>query len=126
MLMKMNGMNRRGFMMAELMVGTALLGMAIAGLAVVIQGVSSLNQYQWTRQRCVAAAEAQLDSLTAAGKPIDEAEMQRLWPNVQVAVDREAGQAPWQGLDLVHVTATGTAGSHVVTIRLERYLPKDD
>jgi type II secretory pathway pseudopilin PulG len=112
-------------MMAELMVGTALLGMALAGLAVTIQGFSMINQYQWMRQRCVAAAEAQLDSLAASGKLIDEAETQRLWPDVQVTLDRTAGQAAWVGLDLVHVTAVGRAGPHVVTVRLERYVPKD-
>jgi hypothetical protein len=112
-------------MMAELMVGTALLGMAIAGLAVTIQGFSMINQYQWTRQRCVAAAEAQLDSIAALGKTIAEAETQRLWPDVQITLDRTAGQAAWAGLDLAHVTAVGRVGPHVVTVRLERYVPKD-
>lgn len=111
--------------MAELMVSTALLGMAVAGIAVTIQGATMINRYQWTRQRCVAAAEAQIDSLAATGKPIDEAEIARLWPEVQVTVDRTAGQAVWEGLELVRVTAVGMAGPHAVTIRLERYVSKD-
>jgi type II secretory pathway pseudopilin PulG len=126
MLMKTDRTKQRGFLMVELMVSTVLLGMAITGLAVTIQGVSVINQYQWTRQRCAAAAEAQLDSLAAAGKPIDGTEMQRLWPDIQVTMGRTAGQAAWQGLDLVHVTAAGRAGPHGVTVRLERYFPKGD
>jgi len=123
--MKMDKTNRRGFMMAELIVGTALLGLAIAGLAVTIQGFTVINQYQWTRQRCAAAAQAQLDSLAATGKPIEETEMRRLWPDIEVMMNRTAGEAGWAGLDLVHAAATGWAGSHAVTVRLERYFPRD-
>jgi type II secretory pathway pseudopilin PulG len=116
---------QRGFVMAEVIVGTALLGLAIAGLAVSLQGTSMFNQYQWTRQRCVAAAEAQLDSLAMVGKSIDEAEIKRLWPEVDVAIERTAGEGPWNELDLLQVTATGATGARVVTVRLERYLAKD-
>jgi type II secretory pathway pseudopilin PulG len=111
--------------MAELIVSTALLGMAIAGIAVVIQGATTINRYQWTRQRCVAAAEAQIDSLVATGKPIDEIEIARLWPETQVTVDRTPGQAAWERLDLIRVTAVGMAGPHPVTVHLERYVRKD-
>jgi hypothetical protein len=112
--------------MAELIVGTALLGLAIVGLAVSLQGTAMFNQYQWTRQRCVAAAEAQLDSLVTIGKPIDESEIKRLWPKVNVAVDRTPGDGPWDGLERLRVTATGVTGPRLVTVRLERYVPKDD
>ena len=123
--MGMNGVRRRGFLMAELIVSLALLGMAIAAIGVVIQGAATINRYQWTRHRCIAAAEAQIDSLVATGKPIEETEIVRLWPEMQVTVDRSAGQAAWEGLDLVRVTAVGMAGSRPVTVRLERYVPKD-
>ena len=111
--------------MTELIVGTILLGLTVTGLAVSIQGFSMMNQYQWTRQQCVAAAGAQLDSLAATGESIDPAEVARLWPKVTVTADRAAGQGPWDGLELVRVTAVGRAGRRAVTIRLERYFPKD-
>jgi type II secretory pathway pseudopilin PulG len=126
MLMRMDRTSRNGFMMAEVMVGTALLALALAALAVIIQGVSRMNLYQWTRQQCVAAAQAQLDSLAAVGKPIDESEIQRLWPQVRTEIDRTSGEGSWRGLELVRVTAVGWAGSHEVPVRLERYFPKDD
>lgn len=114
-----------GFVLAELAVSTALLGLVIAGLAVSMQGFSMFNQYQWTRQRCVAAAEAQLDSLAATGKPIGEGELKRLWPEVDVVMDRTAGVAPWEGLQLVRITATGTTGARKAAVRLERYIRMD-
>jgi Tfp pilus assembly protein PilV len=125
MLMMTSDTRRRGFLMTELIVGTALLGVALAGLAVSLQGASMFNQYQWTRQRCVAAAEAQLDSLAATGGPIEETRMKSLWPDVDVAMDTMIGEAAWEGLEMVRVTATGKAGPRVVTVRLERYFPRD-
>jgi len=115
----------KGFLTAELAVSIALLGLILAGLATSLQGFARLNHYQWTRQRCVAAAEAQLDSLTVTGKPVDDAELKRLWPEVNVAVDRRAGVTPWDGLDLVRITATGRTGAREVTVRLERYVKMD-
>lgn len=116
---------QRGFLLTELIVGMILLGMAVMGLTVSLRGYAMINHYQWTRQRCVAAAEAQLDSLAATGKSIDPNEIERLWPKVTVSVARTAGRDVWDGLDLVRVTAVGKAGRHAVSIRLERYLPKD-
>lgn len=115
-----------GFLTAELIVGTALLGVALAGLAVTMQGFSMFNRYEWTRQRCIAAAEAQLDSLAATGRPIDETQLKQLWPEVDVVIGRTAGQASWDGLELVRVTATGRADARTVTIRLERYVLRKD
>ncbi|MEN6577430.1 MAG: hypothetical protein ABFD90_13890 [Phycisphaerales bacterium] len=125
MTMAANGMRQKGIFTAELMVGMALLGLALVGLAVSIQGISLFNRYQWTRQRCMAAAEAQLDSLATTGRPIDEAEIKRLWPDVAVAIERTPGAGPWERLELLRVTATGKAGPHAVMVRLERYVRED-
>ena len=126
MSMAANRTRRKGVFTAELMVGMALLGVALAGLAVSIQGISLFNRYQWTRQRCTAAAEAQLDSLAATGSLIDETEIKRLWPDVAVAIERTPGAGPWESLELLRVTATGKAGPHGVRVRLERYVKKGD
>jgi type II secretory pathway pseudopilin PulG len=112
----------RGFLLAEMIVGISLLGLIIAGLAVSMNGFSMINDYQWGRQRCTAAAEAQLDSLAATGKPIETQEMRRLWPGVTVALERTAGAGPWEGLELVQVTATAQPGPHRVIVRLARYV----
>lgn len=118
-------MRRHGLLTAELLVATALLGLIITGLAVSMNGFSMFNGYQWTRQRCTAAAQAQLDSIAATGAPIDEQELKRLWPKVEVVVETTPGEAPWDGLELVQVTATAQAGARGVAIHLARYILMD-
>ncbi len=123
--MLLKKMRRHGLLTAELLVATALLGLIITGLAVSMNGFSMFNGYQWTRQRCTAAAQAQLDSITATGAPIDEQELKRLWPKVEVVVETTPGEAPWDGLELVQVTATAQAGARGVAIHLARYILMD-
>lgn len=123
--MEKNRIQCGGFLLTELMVATALLGMIITGLAVSLNGFSMVNDSQWARQRCTAAAEAQLDSVTATGRPIEPPELQRLWPGVKVMVHRSAGATPWDGLELVQVAASAQAGPRKVTVHLARYLRRD-
>ncbi len=104
--------------MAEMLTATVLLGLILTGLAVSTNGFSKFNQYQWTRQRCTAAALAQLESVTSAGILIEPQELKRLWPEVNVSVERTRADAPWDGLELVQVTAA----SRQVTVRLARYV----
>jgi len=112
----------RGFILAELITATALLGLIIAGLAVSMNGFSLVNDCQWARQRCTAAAQAQLDNITATGRLIEPPELKRLWPGVDVSVDRAPAAAPWGGLELVRVMAAAQAGPRKVTVHLTRYL----
>jgi len=109
-----------GFLTAELLVTIMLLGLIVAGLALSMHGFSGFNQYQWARQCCTAAALAELDSITA-GVPIEQQELERLWPHVRVSVDRSPAGPPWDGLDTVQVTAT----TRRVHIRLVRYVPTE-
>ena len=113
-----------GFLPRRSSIGTstALLGLIMAGLAVSMNGFSMVNDSQWTRQRCTAAAEAQLESVAATGRQIEPEELKRLWPGVDVSVDRSAGAAPWEDLDLVQVTATAQAGPRKITVHLARYV----
>ena len=108
--------------MAELATGIALLGLILAGLAVSMHGFTRFNEYQWARQRCIAAAQAQLDSITATGRPVGPEEMKRVWSNVEVSVNTTPGTGPWDGLELVQVTATAQPGPKPVTVRLGRYV----
>jgi type II secretory pathway pseudopilin PulG len=111
----------RGFLLSELIVTLALLGLIIAGLVVSMNGFALVNDYQWARQRCTAAARAQLDSLAATGRQIEPPELQRLWPGVEVTVDRSPGVGSWEGLDLVRVTASAQPGPRKITVSLVRY-----
>ena len=104
--------------MADFLTATAVLGLIITLLALSAGAFAKFNQYQWTRQRCLAAATAQLDGITATGSPIDPQELERLWPQVSVSVNRSSAGGPWAGLELVEVTAA--AGQ--VKVRLARYI----
>jgi len=112
-------------MMTEVIVATAILGIIIVGLATSMSAFSSFNEYQWMRQHCIAAAQAQLDSITATGRTVEPQEMARLWGTVEVSVSREPGAAQWEGLELIRVTAAGQAGPRRVTVHLARYVRPD-
>ncbi len=108
----------KGIFLADFLTSIVLLGLIIMILAAATNGFSKFNQYQWARQRCVAAATAQLDSITATGSLIEEQELQRLWPFVSVTVDRSHVQGRWEGLELVQVVAA----TKEVKVRLARYI----
>ena len=111
-----------GFLTAELLVSIGLLALILAGLGVTMRAVAAFNEYQWARQQCTAAAQAQLDSVTAVGVTIEPNELTRLWPTVDLDVRRQAGQGPWEKLVLVQVTAGTQAGPRRVTVDLSRYV----
>jgi type II secretory pathway pseudopilin PulG len=108
--------------MAELIVAMTLLGLILAGLAVTLIGTARFNRYQWARQQCIAAAQAQLDSLTATGKPLADEDIARLWPDVNVTTDRSPGQQQWQGLELVQISATSGTHPRPAVVHLARYI----
>jgi type II secretory pathway pseudopilin PulG len=114
----MRNVRQKGFIMADFLTATAILGLIIVLLATATSSFSRFNEYQWTRQRCLAAATAQLDSITATGSPIEAQDLERLWPQVKVSVSRSSAGGPWAGLELVQVTAA--AGQ--VKVRLVRYV----
>jgi type II secretory pathway pseudopilin PulG len=109
-------------MMTELIVALSLLGLIFAGLAMSMHGFGAFNRYQWARQQCIAAAQAQLDSLAARGTPIDAQTSQRLWPAVDLTLQRTPGTGQWQGLELCQVSATAQAGPKRVRVELARYM----
>jgi len=111
-----------GFLMTELIVALTLLGLIFAGLAVSMHGFGAFNRYQWARQQCLAAAQAQLDSVAARGTPIDSAQCERLWPGVTISVQQAPGMGQWEGLQRIEVTATAPAGPRQTTVALARYV----
>ncbi len=113
---------RGGWMLVEAVVTVALLGMVAAALSVTQAEAGRFNAIQLMRQRCIAAASAQLDSVAATAQELPPAEVSRLWPGVKTQVSRAAGQGQWQGLTLVTAKAVGDARGHVVSIELARYV----
>ena len=68
----MSGMKNKygGFTIAEIVVALVVLGMVMAGLPLSLQTFAKLNRCQWMRRHCIAAAQAQLDSITVTGEAI--------------------------------------------------------
>jgi type II secretory pathway pseudopilin PulG len=113
-----------GFLLVELIVALTVLAMLLAGVAFSLNGMAKFNRYQLIRQQCIAAAQAQLDSLTATGRSISEEDFSRLWPGLKVSIKETEGTGQWRGLKLVEVTASGKSFRKQVQIRLARYISR--
>lgn len=116
----------RGFMITELIVSLAVLGVLLVTFAISLDGFRRLNHYQVTRQHCVSAAQATLDSIAVTGAAIDESDIKRLWPDISVRIDKSEGTGQWKGLELVSVTASGASLNRKTEVRLSRYFSKGD
>ena len=115
-----------GFIFVEIAVSLAVIAMLLAGVAFSMNGIAKFNHYQLVRQKCIAAAQAELDSLTATGKPIEDEDLSRIWPQISVSIEKTAGQGQWQAAQLVKVTTTGKYLRKQVTIELSRYISRDE
>jgi len=111
-----------GFMLTEMIVSAAIAGVLLIALALSLNGFARFNRYQLVNQRCIAAARAQLDSVTATGKAIGADDFQRLWPNLTVAVKNSPGAGQWRGMTLTQVTVRGESFTGEVEVRLSRYV----
>ncbi|MHC4633030.1 MAG: prepilin-type N-terminal cleavage/methylation domain-containing protein [Planctomycetota bacterium] len=110
-----------GFTMVEIIAALAVLGMVVAGLALSLRTFAKLNRYQWMRRHCIAAAQAQLDSIAVTREAISNEDFKRLWPDLSVSIEESAGAGQWEGMKLVEVTAYGRTFSKEVTVQLCRY-----
>lgn len=115
-----------GFIFAEIAVGLTVMAMLLAGVAFSLNGIAKFNHYQLVRQKCIAAAQAELDSLTATGRPIEDEDFKRIWPQLSVSIEQSTGQGQWQGIRLVKVTTSGRYLRKQVIIELSRYISQDE
>ncbi|MGA2071438.1 MAG: hypothetical protein ABSG97_08805 [Sedimentisphaerales bacterium] len=115
-----------GLMMTELIVSLTVLGALMVTFAISLNGFRRLNHYHLTKQRCVSAAQATLDSIAVTGTAINEADAKRLWPGVIIKIDEAEGTDQWKGFKLISVTAGGNALNKKVEVRLARYFSKGD
>ena len=114
-----------GFLMTEMIVAFTVMAMLISGLALSMNGLAKFNRYQLVRQQCIAAAQAELDSFTATGKPIPDEDVRRIWPQISVSIEKSDGDDQWQGMELVNVSASGRSFRKEVKIHLSRYVSKN-
>lgn len=111
-----------GWMLIEAIVALGVMGTVVATWAMAESQAGRFNAVQLARQRCVAAGEAQLDSLTSMAQELPATEVARLWPGVQTQVTRSAGGGQWENLTLVRVRCDAVAGGRPVKIELSRYV----
>ena len=123
----MSGKNKRceGFLLTELTVSMTILGILVAGLALSLHGFAKFNRYQLVRQQCIAAAQAELESMATTGRPIPDEDFDRLWSNLTVSIEKSPGIGQWSAMELVEVTAVGKSFRKEVKIQLPRYFPGD-
>jgi hypothetical protein len=114
-----------GFLWTELAVALIVMGVILVSFALLLDGFRRFNNYQLVRQRCIAAAGAQLDSTTATGKPICDKDIERLWPKMNVSIKKSPGTGQWREMTLVEVTACSRSFRNEVKIRLSRYISRD-
>ncbi len=111
-----------GFLFTDLVVGLTVLAILMAGLALSLHGFAKFNHYQLLRQNCIAAAQAELDSIATTGRPIRDEVLKRLWPRVSVSIQQSEGIGQWEGMKLVKVSASGKSFRKEVKVRLSRYI----
>jgi hypothetical protein len=116
---------RGGWLAFEAFTAIFLLGLLAAMWVVIQRSSATLNEVQVVRQRCILAAQAQLESLSATGRSLDDAEVERCWPGVRTEVRRRPGEGDWQGLTLATVSAAAPAAGRTVQVELSRYLPPE-
>ncbi len=114
--------SQSGFLLTDLIMAMIVLATLIVGFSLSLSGFKRFNHYQWMRQQCLAAALAQLDSITATGQALTVEDVKRLWPKVSLETDTVAGQDPWQGLQQLTVQAQAQTYHRVVTVSLSRYV----
>ena len=115
-----------GFLFAEIAVSLTVMAMLLAGIAFSLNGIAKFNHYQLVKQQCIAGAQAQLDSLTATGKQVEDEDFKRIWPQLSVSIEKSGGQGQWQGTQLVKVKTTGKYLRKQVTIELSRYISMNE
>jgi len=114
-----------GWTAIEALATIMILGMLLGGLGIAQWRMGEFNAVQHARRQCVAAAQAQIESLAARGKGMDGSDARRLWPGVSVAVEQSPGGGQWQGLTLVRATGSTEAKGRPVRVSLARYLPAE-
>ena len=102
--MQINRKNN-GWIAAEVIAAMAIIVMVLGGLTISMIAFNKANKFNMHRLRCLAAANAQLDSLQTTKQAIDEDDINRLWPNIKTEITTVPGADQWEGFMITTVTA---------------------
>ena len=118
----MNKDRYKGYLLAELTITLSVIIVILACLALGMRTFVNFNRYQLTRQECISAAQAQLDSVAAAGKPISDEDSKRLWPKITIKIEQTEGTGQWEGLKLIKIKTTAKNMRKDITVETARYI----
>lgn len=110
----------------ELSVSIAVLGLLLIAFALSLDGFRRFNDYQLVRQQCVSGAQAEIESIAVTGREIEQEDFKRLWPKLNVSIEKSEGAGQWQGMTLIAVTAKSKSFNKDVTVKLSRYIEEDN
>jgi hypothetical protein len=111
-----------GIMTIEVVTAIFLLITLTAVLLTSLRFYGHYNRLQWTRQRCLAAAQAQLDSIMVQKVTLSQEDIHRLWPGVKCTIEKQPGLDQWKDLDLYTATTTAQVRKRTVLIQMKRYI----
>jgi type II secretory pathway pseudopilin PulG len=122
----MNRHRQSGWLTIELTVSIAILSAILIALGSILYSSGNYNRILWARQQCIAAGQAQLDSIATTGNPLPTVDIERLWPQIQCTVDASPGTGPWESLRLVRVQVQTRVRNKTIEVVCSRYLPIED
>jgi hypothetical protein len=111
-----------GFLVTELAVAMALLAVMLIAFAISLDVFKRFNNFQLEKQRCISAAQAQIESIAVTGKEIAIEDFERLWPKISFTIEKSNSTGQWEGLNLVEVSVKTKSFNREVKIRMSRYI----
>ena len=106
----------------ELLISLSVLGILLVCFGLTLHEFRNFNGYQLVRQKCISAAQAQLDSIAVTGRQIPREDYEKLWPEITYSIGITDGNDQWTGLKLVSVKTSGRSYRREITINLSRYI----
>ena len=108
-----------GWAATEVVVSIGILALLFSVLASSMSIARKFNKLQLVRQQCLAAGQAQLDSIAATGEAISKGDIERLWPGIKVDIIQSPGSGQWDGMRLIKVTTVGRSVNRAKDVKVE-------
>ena len=110
-----------GWAATEVVVSIGILVLLFVVLEASMSTARKFNKYQLVKQQCIAAGQAQLDSIAATGEAISEGDFERLWLGIKFDIIQSPGSGQWEGMRLIKVTTVGRSVNRTKDVKAELY-----
>ena len=114
-------MKNKGFLLTEVITALVVLGIIMCCTAAALAAFGKFYNYHIAKQKCIAAAQGQLDCIAATGRPLAEDDFEKFWPKTKFSITKKAGQ---QG-EIIQIKTTAKAGSRDVSVEVEKRMPPE-